>query len=121
MTFAPIEKQSIARVLAARGYVVDEAPWGKPIERIDVFNEDVLAEDNWLQFFNFIHYTTREQAIRDELTIHAGDTWSDDLVAESARILRDPLYSSVVVMLPVKASDPGKVDLLVITRDVWSI
>jgi hypothetical protein len=51
----------------------------------------------------------------------AGELWDQDRVDESARRLRDPLWSSVVIAFPVKSRDPTKVDLLVITRDVWSI
>ena len=120
-TFSNLEKQSIARALADRGYEIDPHPWGKQVARIHVYNENVFAEDNWLRFFNFIHYTTRERAILDELTIQEGDLWNDALVQESARRLRDPLYSSVIALLPVKSAEPGKVDLLVVTRDVWSI
>ena len=121
LTFSSLERQSIARALVARGYQVEPQPWGKPIAHIYVYNENVFAEENWLRFFNYFHYTTREQSILDELAIHEGDMWSDELVAESARILRDPLYSSVVAAIPVKTSDPGKVALLIVTRDVWSI
>ncbi len=120
-TFSSLERQSVARALEARGLVIDSQPWGKPVARVLVYNENVFAEKNWLRFFNFIHYTTRESAIREELPISEGDVWDDDKVAEAGRILRDPLYSSVVVLLPIKASEPGKVDLLVVTRDVWSL
>jgi hypothetical protein len=119
--FATLEQQSIARALAARGYLIDPHPWGKQIAHVYVYNEDVFAEDNWLQFLNLFHFTTREKATREELTIGAGDLWDDDKVFESARRLRDPLYSSVVALLPVKSAEPGKVDLFVVTRDVWSL
>src|SRR5438309_10919147 len=35
--------------------------------------------------------------------------------------MRDPLESSVIALVPVKSKQPGKVDLLVVTRDVWSL
>ena len=120
-TFGKLERQSIARAITARGLEVDPQPWGKQIGKVRVYNENVFAEDNWLEFFNFIHFTTREKAIRDELTIHAGEMWDDARVAESARRLHDPLYSSVVALLPVTSAEPGKVDLLVVTRDIWSL
>src|SRR5205823_4825601 len=41
--------------------------------------------------------------------------------APAARRLHDPLYSSVVAAIPVKASDPNKVALLVVTRDIFSL
>ena len=120
-TFSVLERQSVTRALVARGYEVEPEPWGKMIAHVRVYNEEVFAEDNWLQWINWFHYTTREQAVRDELTITAGQVWDEELVAESARRLRDPLYSSVIALLPVRSSEPGKIDLLVVTRDVWSI
>jgi len=116
-----LERASLIRALEARHYKLVAAPWGKTIAKIRVYNENVFAEDNWLAFFNFIHYTTRERAIRDELTIREGDIWDDALVLESARRLHDPLYSSVVVLVPVESVEPGKIDLLVVTRDIWSL
>src|SRR5262249_46492046 len=84
--------------------------------------EDVFAEPAPLLWIaNYLHYTTRESAIRDELTINPGEVWDQDRVEESARRLRDPLWSSVVVAFPVKSIDPKQVDLFVVTRDVWSI
>jgi hypothetical protein len=120
-TFSPLERASIVRALERRGFTIDPAPWGKTIAQVHIYNEHVFAEENWLQFFNYFHARTRERAVRDELTIREGDAWNDELVAESARRLRDPLYSSVIALIPVKSRQPGQVDLLVVTRDVWSL
>ena len=59
--------------------------------------------------------------MRGELTIQKGEVWDQDRVEESARRLHDPLYTSVVALLPVKSMTPGAVKLLVITRDIWSL
>jgi hypothetical protein len=121
-TFSSLERSSAMRALAARGYEVEPSPWGKVIGKVFVYNEDVFAEPTpilWIA--NYLHYTTRESAIRNELTIQAGEVWDEARVEESTRRLRDPLYSSVVIAFPVKSREPGKVDLLVVTRDVWSI
>ncbi|HEY0254269.1 MAG TPA: BamA/TamA family outer membrane protein [Kofleriaceae bacterium] len=120
-TFSSLEKKSIIRTLLRRGLDVDPEPWGKQIDEVIVENEDVFAENNWLQFFNNFHYTTREHRVRQELTIQAGEVWDQDRVEESARRLHDPLYTSVVALLPVKSAIPGHVKLLVVTRDIWSL
>src|SRR5690606_38234642 len=120
-TFSSLEKLSIGRALASLGLEVEPAPGGKVIGRIRIYNEDVFAEKNWLRFFNLFHITTRETTIRNELTVGEGQVWDDELIAESARRLKDPLYTGVVALLPVKGSEPGKVDLLVVTRDIWSL
>lgn len=120
-TFSSLERQSIIRTLQHRGLEVEPQPWGKVIEVVVVENEDVFAESNWLQFFNIFHYTTRESRVREELTIEKGEVWDQDRVEESARRLHDPLYSSVVALIPVKSSIANAVKLLVITRDIWSL
>ena len=120
-TFSSLERRSIERVLAARGYVLDPTPWGKIIAHVDVVTEDVFAEKDWLQFFNIFHYRSRQSRVRQELTIQAGEVWDQARVEESARRLHDPLYSTVVALLPIVTDDPRYVDLLVVTRDLWSL
>jgi hypothetical protein len=120
-TFSSLEQRSIARVLAEHGYLVEPEPWGKVIAHVVVVNEEVFAEKNWLQFFNIFHYRSRPTRVREELTIQAGEVWDQKRVEESARRLHDPLYSSVVALMPIKTSVPGEVDLLVVTRDLWSL
>ena len=121
-TLSSLERQSVARALAARGYQVDPAPWGKVIGAVRVYNEDVFAEKNrLLQFFNHFHVTTQESAIASEVVIGVGEVWDQARIEETARRLRDPLWSSVVVVIPVVSAEPGKVDMLVVTRDIWSL
>lgn len=120
-TFSSLEKASIRRALAGLGLEIESAPWDKVIARIRIYNEDVFAERNWLRFFNLFHITTREHTIRRELTVDEGQVWNDELIEESARRLKDPLYTGVVALLPIKSAEPGKVELLVITRDIWSL
>jgi len=120
-TFSSLERASIERVQAELHFEVDPSPWGKVIGTITVYNEPVFAEDNWLQFFNIFHITTAKSKIRGELTIDEGEVWDQARVEESARRLKDPLYTGVIALLPIKSKDEGKVDLIVITRDIWSL
>ena len=121
-TLSSLERLSVTRAFAARGYAIDPSPWGKTIGRVRVYNEDVFAEPNrLLRFFNHFHVTTREYAIANELVIGAGEIWDQARIEESARRLRDPLWTSVVVVLPIASAQPGKVDVLVVTRDIWSL
>lgn len=121
-TLSGLERASVERALARRGYTVEPSPWGKVIGRVHIYNEDVFAEKSaFLQFFNLFHVTTREYAIRGEIVIGEGEVWDQDRVEETARRLRDPLYSSVIAAIPVISAEAGKVDLLVVTRDIWSL
>ncbi len=121
-TLSSLERQSVTRAIAARGYTVEPLPWGKTIGAVRIYNEDVFAEKiGLLQFFNHFHVTTKERAIAAEVVIDAGEVWDQARIEETSRRLRDPLWTSVVVVIPIKSSDPTKVDMLVVTRDIWSL
>lgn len=121
-TLSTLERASVLRAIGKRGYTVEPSPWGKVIGKVHVYNEDVFAErSRLLQFFNIFHVTTREGAIHDEVVVRAGEVWDQARVEETARLLRDPLWSSVIAVLPVVSGEPDKVDLLVVTRDIWSL
>ena len=121
-TLSSLERASVSRALAARGYEQDPSPWGKVIGAVRVYNEEVFAEPQpFLQFFNYFHMTTKESAIRAEAVVAPGQLWDQDHIEETARLIRDPLWSSVVAVLPVKATAPGTVDVLIVTRDIWSL
>jgi hypothetical protein len=121
-TLSSLERLSVTRAIAARGYTVEPSPWGKVIGAVHVYNEDVFAEKTpVLRFFNNFHVTTKESAIASELVIGAGEVWDQARIEETSRRLRDPLWTSVVVVIPVASAEPGKVDMLVVTRDIWSL
>lgn len=121
-TLSSLERASVVRALTARGYTLDPAPWGKPIGKIRVYNEDVFAEHTpLLQFFNYFHVTTAESTIRAEAVVGPGERWDQQRIEETARRLRDPLWTSVVAVVPVQAAEPSTVDVLIVTRDIWSL
>lgn len=116
------EKQALATALIRRGLVVDPAPAGKVLDRIHVVNLDVFSErEGFLQWFNIFHWTTREYVVAREVLLQPGELWDEELVAETKRKISDPLFTTLVVVVPVIAQTDGKVDLLVVTRDIWSL
>lgn len=122
LTLSSLERASVARALAARGLEIDPAPWGKVIGAVRVYNEEVFAEPSpFLRFFNHFHATTKEATIRVAAVVGPGEVWNQDRIEETARALRDPLWTSVVAVIPVKAQAPGTVDALIVTRDIWSL
>ncbi|HMG54642.1 MAG TPA: hypothetical protein VK601_14195, partial [Kofleriaceae bacterium] len=121
-TLSSLERGSVARALAARGYEPEPAPWGKVIGAVRIYNEEVFAEPApLLGFFNNFHITTKESTIRAEAVVAPGQVWDQARIDETARLIRDPLFTSVVAVLPVKAAAPGTVDVLIVTRDIWSL
>lgn len=105
------------------------------VVRQDVFNTDDPAEDNLaFRLANRWHVVTREGAVRDLLLFREGDSVTVDEIAESERSLRGKayLYDARIVANSVcpangeegggeEGGDSGVVDLVVVTRDVWSL
>lgn len=116
-----LELSSVLRALSSRHLTVEPEPWGKPIGRILVHNDDVFAEKSFLQFFNYFHVTSKEDVVAREVILRRGQPWDQDKADETSRRLRDPVFSSVAVVLPVRGEVPGTVDVLVVTRDIWSL
>jgi hypothetical protein len=69
---------------------------------------------------NSLHVKTRQNVIRHQLLFREGQRYSRRLIEESARILRAERYFYDAVIVPVRYHD-GKVDVLVTTRDVWTL
>ncbi len=121
-TLGGLERQSMRRALTARGYELDPEPWGKVVGSIRVYNEDVFAEKTrLLRFFNHFHVTSKESVVSDEVILRPGEIWDQNKIEETARRLRDPIFTSVIAVVPVKSAVPGTVDILVVTRDIWSL
>jgi hypothetical protein len=117
-----LEREAVDDALAARGLRIDPAPEGKIVGTIHVVNHEVFsARDSIFRLANLLHRTTREDIIRREVLLPSGRPYDEALVEESVRNLRDADFSSLVAIVPVVSREPGKVDLLVTSRDVWSL
>ena len=117
-----LERQSVDQALADRSLQIDPTPAGKRVRVVHVVNQEVFSRrDSYLQLLNIFHRTTREWVIRREVLLRPGDGYDEALVQETTRNLRDADFSSLVVILPVKTGMAGLVDLVVVTRDVWSL
>ncbi len=100
------------------------------IVRQDVFNTDDPAEDNVaFRLANRWHVVTRERVVRDLLFFREGDTVTVEEIAETERSLRAKayLYDARIAansVCPASREESGHlavVDLVVVTRDVWSL
>jgi hypothetical protein len=117
-----LEQQALDEALAARGLTRDPTPAGKRVGTIHVVNHEVFSSrDGYFQLLNLFHVTSREHVIRREVLLRAGTQYDQALVDETMRNLRDAELTSLVVIVPVANAQPGTVDLLVVTRDVWSL
>ena len=117
-----LERAALARALEARSLRIETEPEGKIIGQVHVVNLDVFQpQDGFLQVFNSLHVTTEEDVIRREVLLRPGMAWDERRVFETKRNLRDRTFTTLVVAVPVRSRRPGHVDLLVVTRDVWSL
>ncbi len=120
--YSALERSVAEEQLERRGLVLEPAPEGKRIEAIEIATVNVFDErDPVPDFVNVLHATTREHVIRRELLFAAGEPYRAALVDESARNLRGIPQLSIVLIVPTQGSAPGRVRLLVITKDVWSL
>ena len=121
-TLSALERESVDKALQELDFTVDPAPEGKRVGQIHVSNREVFSESaDWLTFANMFHYTTRNTIVAREVLLEPGDLWDPELVDETERNLLDPYLRTVVVVLPVRSAEPGTVDVLVVTRDLWSL
>ncbi len=119
-----LERQALRRALVERGRVLAGDPSGKRIGAIAVATLPVFGDEvKFLRWANALHLRSRPDIIRRELVVRPGDTYDPDDVAESIRYLRDPLNTSIAVIVAVAPASGAadEVDLLVVTRDVWSL
>ena len=90
-------------------------------DRNNVFDLSIPGENNWLYgLANRWHIMTRESVLFAQLLVRVGDEYSRRLLDESERILRRNNYLYDVRITPVAVRD-GKVDLVVWTRDLWTL
>ncbi len=131
-----LERESVDEALARLGLAIDPSPEGKVIGRVHVINQDVFSRQDWyFHILNAVHRTTRPEILGRELLLAPGQRWDELLADESVRNLQatPPLFfangerfgapqvSSIVALVPVASPVPGTVDVLAVTRDVWSL
>jgi Omp85 superfamily domain len=120
--YSPYELQTIAESLEQLKARQDPKPEGKTIERIDVVPLEVFEERDPLpRWLNIFHATTRPTVVRREVLLRPGDPYNQALVDETIRNLRQLPQLSIVLVVATVGSAPGRVGLVVITKDVWSL
>ncbi len=87
----------------------------------DIFNEADPREDKSLyRLANRLHIRTRQSAIRAQLLFQSGDPYSARVLQETERNLRRLDFLHDASIHPIDY-DGHRVDVLVQTRDVWTL
>lgn len=124
--YSGYEQQSLEAALKSLGAAVDPSPEGKVIEGAEIVTLDVFEPRDFipkifLGFVNWFHVTSRRYVIEREVLLPPGARYEQSLVDETARNLRALQQLSLVLVVPIRGSAPGRVKLLLITKDVWSL
>jgi hypothetical protein len=120
--YSGYELETIDAAARALGAEVDAAPEGKVVEGIDVVRLEPIEErDPAPVALDVVHTTTKEDLVRHEVLVRVGDLWSAVAVDESARNLRQLPQVSLVVCVALRGRAPGRVRLLVLVKDTWSL
>jgi len=87
----------------------------------NIFDESDSRESNGLyRLANDLHIRTKHATIRAQLLFASGDKYLARKLAETERVLRLLPYVYDARIVPVHYAD-GKVDIKVITNDVWTL
>lgn len=91
------------------------------IDNLNIFDLNDPKDDTKLfRLADRLHARTRQQVIRWQLLFVSGDKYSRRVLEESERLLRQASYFYDASVRPIAYHD-GRVDVLVKTRDVWTL
>ncbi len=114
---APVDSLPSGPELERAGAIVGEIY----IDAQNIFDLNDPRENKALyRAANAVHIQTRQGVIRQRLLFRSGDLYSERLLQESERILRAARYLYDASVRPIAWHD-GRVDILVTTRDVWTL
>ena len=104
-------------VLVANGAVIGEIY----VQTDDIFDPEKPDENRFVfQLANRLHITTRPSVIEKRLLFSSGQPYEPRLLEETARYLRSLGFIYDAKVTPVRYSS-NRVDVLVVTRDVWTL
>ena len=115
------EQDSVLLELLSRGLQIDTEPEGKHFGETHIATQEIFRPGSVLDWLNSVHTTTQPRIIRDEVLWEESTQFDREVVRETVRNLRGRSTLSVVAAVPIQTDDPTVVDMLVVTRDTWSL
>ncbi len=116
------EASKIALALAKLHATIDPSPEGKLVEDVDVVPLEVIEDgDPAPAFLNAFHTTTRITRLRREVLLDRGERYRQYRIDETVRALRTYQQLSLVLAVATRGSEPDRVRVVLITKDVWSL
>jgi hypothetical protein len=88
---------------------------------VSIYDSSMKARNAIVKIANKLHTDTKEKIIRNHLFLHENEPLNPYKIADNERFLRDKnfILDCRILVIPLVESD--SIDLLVITRDVFSI
>ncbi|MEJ2537767.1 MAG: hypothetical protein P8048_12095, partial [Calditrichia bacterium] len=87
-----------------------------------IMDTSITATDQFSKLLNSIHVKTRKRIIYNNLLFHRGDSLDAYVLADNERILRSlPFIEDARILVVPVAGDKNKVEVVVITKDLFSI
>jgi len=92
----------------------------------DIFSANEVKNTNGAMRFlrngmNTVHFNTRHHVIRRELLFKPGENYSANVLAETERNLRELGFLNNVSVTAVDTTADGRVNILVSTREAWTL
>lgn len=120
--YSPYEEAALREAERALGAFRDEAPERKTIEEVVIRRlEPVERRDPVPTALNALHFESRASTISRELQVQPGTAFNQAQCDESARRLRALPQLSLVVCVALRGSRAGRVKVLILTKDIWSL
>jgi hypothetical protein len=120
--YSSYERDAIHDALVFLHATEEKAPEGKILEGFDILTLEVFEKrDPVPSFVNIFHATTRHYVVEREILLRPGEPYRQALIDDSIRNLRALPQLSLVLTLTTQGSEPDRVRLVVITKDVWSL
>lgn len=108
--------------LQESGAAPEHEPSGSVICEVHYRAFDIfLPDEPFPLFFNKFHSTTRISTLAAAAPVQVGDDYSALLLEDVRTELKDPSVYSTIVVVPVASDEPNCVEVLVISRDLWSL
>lgn len=125
--YSPYEEATIEAALRDLRLEREPNPEGKIVEGIDTVRLEVIEKRDWAtpfwsapRFLNVFHVVTKSYVVEREVLMRPGDVYLQTLADETQRNIASLGAISLALVVTAKGHD-GKVRLIVITKDVWSI
>ena len=87
------------------------------------FSDTLKTATNWLgKKSNNLHINTREIFIKNKIIVKSGELIDPFIIADNERIIRKlPYIKDAKFIIAINKIDTNKVDILLLTKDLWSI